>query len=433
MYRLNPFVHIFERDNIKALFNSLTLSTVYITSDKYENIVNKPSKELIDNDFFVPVDFKPIDTFYKFIKSKENDNNINIAYFLITSQCNFDCKYCFVESRFKENENAYMTEDIASKAIQLIKRNTDKIKIIFYGGEPLLNFELIKFVVEEAKKNKIKVAYSLISNGGIINDEIISFLKENKFSISISLDGMADANDKVRVKHNNEGTFDSIISTIEKLKKHNVNFGISCTISPHNMNTPDEILQILDKYKIKRIGYNLLTENDNISLSRDENLLMVKNILKAEDIILEKGLIEDKVIRRKLIPFIEKKNWTQDCAGYGNQIVITPKGEVGTCHGLWPDLVNKEIKTYFDIDVNYTGKISEHPTWKEWNERLPLNMPKCWSCFGIGLCGGGCAKNSLLRKNDIWEIDEDICDLTKESVPWVVWKYYDIKVKDKIS
>jgi len=433
MYRQNPFVFTFSKNGINALYNSLTLSTVYMKDSKYEQIKENPTKELIDNDFFVNVEFDSFGYLKKFKELNYQKSQIHIAYFLVTSRCNFNCKYCFVKSRFKNEENSFMDKETAKKAVSLLTRNTDKVKIIFYGGEPLLNFDIIKFVVEETKRQGLKAQYSIISNGGIINDEIIELWKNNNFSISISLDGLEENNDKVRVKNNDSGTFVEIIRTIERLKENDIKFGISCTVSTGNISVPDEILEILNKYKIKRLGYNLLSENENISLSKDENILMVKNILIAEDVILENGIMEDKIIRRKLIPFIEKKNWTRDCAGYGKQVIITPKGEVGTCHGLWPDFVNKETKTYFDIDVDYLGDISKHPTWMEWNERLPMNMPQCWNCFGLGICGGGCAKNSLLRKGSIWEVDEDICNLTKEAVPWVVWKYYDIKIKNQNS
>ena len=101
---------------------------------------------------------------------------------------------------------------------------------------------------------------------------------------------------------------------------------------------------------------------------------------------------------------------------------------MGPCSSnFWVD--DKEVNTYFDIDVNYTGNITEHPTWIEWFNRTPLNMPQCWNCFGIGLCGGGCASNSLASERSIWEVNQVSCSLTKQVVPWVIWKYYELKNK----
>ena len=134
----------------------------------------------------------------------------------------------------------------------------------------------------------------------------------------------------------------------------------------------------------------------------------------------------DKVVDRRLRSFIEKKIWLRDCAAYGQQVVILPNGKIGVCHGLWPDEENSSQKSYFDIDVDYSGLLSEHPIWKEWGTRTTFNMPSCWGCFAISLCGGGCAKNSPIKYGSIWEPDKDICILMKEVVPWIIWTYYDI-------
>jgi uncharacterized protein len=213
------------------------------------------------------------------------------------------------------------------------------------------------------------------------------------------------------------------------LRENDIHFGISCTISPYNIDKPDEILEVMEEYGVRGFGYNLMTENDNIVMDSEEKRLMVKNILSAEDSIIKNRYIEDRIINRRLESFVKGRVWTRDCAGYGNQIVITPKGEVGVCHGLWPDFVNKNVKTYFDLTVDYEGTIRDHPTWIEWFNRTPFNMPQCWDCYGISLCGGGCAKNSLVRKGSIWEVDDDICILIKETVPWVIWTYYDKRLR----
>ncbi len=431
MHKLNPFVHSFRRKGIVALFNSITLSTVYLTEKKFETILKKPTKELLEENFFVDGNFEALDYLRDYKQKLNKKQHLGIAYFLVTSSCNYKCEYCFVESRFDNPQNTKMTKEVAKKGIELIKRNTNRIKIIFYGGEPFLNFEIIKYVADEANKNNLEVNYTIISNGSIVNEEIIKFLKDYNVSLSISLDGQEETNDKARKYHNNKGTFQKVKKTLHQLKDAGIRFGISCTISTYNMNKPEEILEILEEFNIKGFGYNLLSENNNIRINEEENITMVRNLLAAEDLIFEKKLIEDRVINRKLKPFVEKRNWLRDCAGYGQQIIITPNGEVGTCHGLWPDLVNDESRTYFDVDVNYKEKIIEHPTWKEWFSRIPFNMPQCWGCYGLGLCGGGCAKNSLLRTGSIWDVDEDICILTKQSVPWVIWKYYDEKIRIK--
>ncbi|GHT28703.1 hypothetical protein AGMMS49574_03540 [Bacteroidia bacterium] len=435
MYRINPFIRIYEHEKVKALFNTLNLKTLYISQEMYEKILREPDKQLLEEKFVVNPNFNALDYFNE-CYPRQNDNSISVAYFLLTSICNFKCKYCFVESRIEKHDNALMSKETAEKGIQLLKRNVNQdnqTTIIFYGGEPFLNFEVMKYVVNRTLQLKMNVKFNVVTNGSIINQEIIDFIKENRMEVGISLDGTEKTNDQMRIDNNNKGTYKKIVSTISELHKNGINHGISCTISTHNLGKLDEIIPILEQFNIRGMGYNLPAENGNIVISEDEKQAMVKNLLEAEDIIFEKRIFEDRVINRRLKSFVEKKKWIKDCAGYGHQIAITPKGQVGICHGLWPDEINQKENTYYEFDVNYDGKITDHPIWQEWFNRTPFNMPQCWNCEAISLCGGGCAKNSFLRTGNIWNIDEDICILMKKVVPWIIWKYFDVKVKSEFN
>jgi len=430
MLRINPFVYTFRQDKKIALFNALTLATLYLSEKQYKSLMKSPPKPLIEAKFFVKENFNAQQYLQNFTKKSLNKNEIRVAYFLLTSACNLGCKYCFIESRFgQKNNNSYMSEDMAEKAVKLLFRNAKKVTIIFYGGEPLLNFKAIKRTVLTAKKLGLESRFQLITNGYLINNEIAAFIKKHHINLAISLDGTKKINDAMRKDLRGRGTYDKAMAAMELLSKKKVPFSISCTIANHNIDCPDNILKVMEKYDVKTLGYNLVTPNQSVKISKATRQKMVENILKTENLLIEKGIFEDRIISRKLKPFIEGKNWIKDCAGYGNQITVTPEGSVGPCHGLWPDFVNKQVKnTYFDIDVNYKGKIKEHPTWTEWSMRTPLNMPQCWDCYGIGLCGGGCAKNSVIKKGSIWEIDEEHCVLVKEAIPWVIWKYRELKL-----
>ena len=329
-----------------------------------------------------------------------------------------------------------MEKEVAEKGIQFFRRNIDNDRvstIIFYGGEPFLNFEIMKYIVNRTKELGMRLEYKVVSNGSIMNTEIVDFIKENNIVIAISVDGLENTNNLMRIDHNGNGTFTKTNETLSTFSENGVVFGLSCTISRHNMNNMDEIVTVLEKYNIKGMGYNLPSENENISFSDDEKHLIITNLMKAEDTMFDKRIFEDRVINRRLKRFVEKSAFIKDCAGYGNQIAITPKGQVGICHGLWPDEINQKAKTYFDINVDYMENVKEHPIWQEWTRRTPFNMPQCWSCEAISLCGGGCALRPFLRTGSIWNVDTDICIFMKEVMPWIVWKYFDTKVKSEFD
>ncbi len=147
MYRINPFVHVFERNN--ALFNALTLKTIYMSDDIYCNLLLDVDETLLKDEFIVPSDFNSLEYFNRQCPHQK-DRDISVAYFLLTSICNFRCKYCFVETRIEKQQNTIMTEDIAEKGLQLLMRNINlekELSIVFYGGEPLINFKVINILL----------------------------------------------------------------------------------------------------------------------------------------------------------------------------------------------------------------------------------------------------------------------------------------------
>lgn len=428
-YKINPFVKVFQRGSAVALFNGLTLQTAYLSQTEFENIESCENfDELFTNQFLVPDDFDSNTYFEQFKSNQKINTEIKIAYFLLTDACNFRCKYCFIKTRMKEENGLKMGFETVRKAVNLVARNTQNVKIIFYGGEPILNKDVLKFIVDYAREKIKNVQFSMVTNGALIDDAMAKFIQENKISIGISLDGPARINDKMRVTTGQKGTYRQIQHGITKLKESTIPFGLSVTLGPHNLNESDALVNEILKVSPSGIGQNLLTLNNGVSA---ESRAIISTALANEEKLRANGIIDDRIFSRKIKPFLEEKPRFKDCGAYGNQLVVTPNGQLGICHGLWPDNENKDqVSSYFPITVDYEGLLVEHPYWKEWAGRIPLNMPKCRTCFGISLCGGGCAKNSIVTKGSIWETDDAICDFTKQTIEKMVWDYYDGKYDD---
>jgi uncharacterized protein len=99
-------------------------------------------------------------------------------------------------------------------------------------------------------------------------------------------------------------------------------------------------------------------------------------------------------------------------------VVILPDGKIGVCHaysGTGEFFINPDSK--FDP--------FEHPFWKEWSKRSPLNMPQCYGCEALTICGGGCPHNADINKGSIWEIDDHFCIHAKETLNWLIWDLYE--------
>lgn len=171
------------------------------------------------------------------VKEIENPVTELLPYFLanraehlilqVTQQCNLRCGYCIYSGKYtnsREHSVKKMTCNDAIKAIDFFlarSREMNHISIGFYGGEPLLEFELIKKCVEHVK-NTVEgktVNYLITTNGTLMNDEIQEFLYRNNFMLSISLDGKKEIHDESRQFISGKGTYDVIMGNIERLKK----------------------------------------------------------------------------------------------------------------------------------------------------------------------------------------------------------------------
>ncbi len=152
---------------------------------------------------------------------------VNI-YVLVTSKCNLRCNYCY-EGHEKTNKD--MKLDTAEKTVDFIidKFNKDKsgkpLTVIFHGGEPLLNFEIIKYIASSILKKipKDKVRFDMTTNGTVMNDEIREFIKENIANISFSIDGSKYSHDLNRVFSNGNGSYDTATKNAKLLINEGIN------------------------------------------------------------------------------------------------------------------------------------------------------------------------------------------------------------------
>lgn len=166
-----------------------------------------------------------------------DENGYTQMLLVVTEKCNLRCKYCIYSGNYDNQRDhglKVMPFEVAKKAIdrfyekQMLKtkQNLLNIPLIgFYGGEPLMNFALIKQCVAYAKeKFNGNVTFLVTTNGTLMTAEIADFLAENKFSLSISLNGDCQENDRLRVFANGTGTYDSIISNVRLLRERHTEY-----------------------------------------------------------------------------------------------------------------------------------------------------------------------------------------------------------------
>ena len=356
--KFSKYTHAFSLGNDIALYNSLRMKPVYLPKDKYfliknflssdsENISDDIKNEInelgkykiiIKND---ETDSKILD----FVKSKIPEPAVNICYFILSEQCNLACKYCFLGNNNKDKRIKFhkenMTKEIAEKGVAYFVKQLElqpldesrKPNIIFYGGEPLINFEILDFVVckfEELKESHPvlkNIEYSIVTNGLLLTEERLRRLHQLKVAIAISIDGCDEKANQMRVDTAGNTVFNKIIKILDLAKSIEIPVSLSITLTEESIKNKDAMLELIKKYDIKGLGFNIMMSDSNTKLPESYNVAAANFIIDMFKELRKLGIYEDRIMR-KLKSFTSSQVYFSDCAATsGAQIVIASNGE----------------------------------------------------------------------------------------------------------
>ncbi len=432
--KLSKFFNFIEiEDDVFAIFNTLMMKILFVNHKELLDIIhlNVDSKVLTKYGIYVRDSIQD-ENALKFIKDNYISNNkkVSLMYFILSTGCNLACKYCFIENNTNNNHaEINMSKNTAilalEKYIKYLNDNPDieNPQIIFYGGEPFINYEVMKEVVNYAKQKNSKILFSLVTNATLINDEIVEFLKSNNIDIGISIDGPKSINDTNRIfRNSNESVYDNVIKSIEKLRNNNLNFGLSITISKDLLDNKDEFFSWVKQLNVPSIFYNLyhFSESEKNADWKSFYKEMNKFIFDSFDTLENLG-ISDGRIARKIDSILNKEFKFSDCASLGaNQLTLKPNGEVTLCHGYCKTSKN----VLGNIYNNSIEELIQNPNTEVWTKLSPICREECLNCEAMYLCGGGCAVQAENLFGDISEIDKCFCVHSKESLKWILYKIY---------
>lgn len=333
----------------------------------------------------------------------EQGNGFKQLIFEMTSQCNFRCKYCCYSECYELTHgytNDYLNFDIAKKAIdyyvcnfsQVVKRNPlAEMFISFYGGEPLLNFKLVKKIIEytETEYSQYKFAYNMTTNGLLLDEETADYLVEKDVAILVSLDGPEEEQDRNRVDCAGNGTFARVIKNIrgfkEKYPKY-VKFSISaCYDWKTNFKAVENFFEeeglIVSKFSpidfCNTSYYEQFTQDDLCHYNDEITYLKEKMC----ELSLKGELNNDRFVYQALgVGYLEfayhtmigdSKNdiipYTGTCIP-GEKLYVMPDGSFHVCEKINPNYSIGNVKNGLDFKkiadmINcYNHNISEHCT-----------------------------------------------------------------------
>ena len=253
--------------------------------------------------------------------------NFNI---IVTSKCNLRCKYCY-EGNDKSQSD--MNIDTASKAIDFItemiltkEEPTRKHRVVFHGGEPMLNFELIKFIKNRLDKTIPKdyiIDYITTINGTILNNEMIDFIKQNNIFLSISIDGTKEVHNQNRIYPDGKGSYSTLATNLIKLKQNGILSRARMTYKSSNVTSLYESL-----VSIANLGFEVCVP---IADFYDDGWTEEKIKILEEQI---DKIIQDENLKKMRISNINKRflcTKKSDCFGGVTSFTINENGDIYPC------------------------------------------------------------------------------------------------------
>ena len=266
--------------------------------------------------------------------------------FVMTNSCNLNCVYCQAQSE-TSTKKGLMTKEIAKQGVDIaLQSPTSSITIEFQGGEPLLNFETIKYIIEYCDNINVDkvISFNLVSNLSLLTDEIADYLSNHKVQVSVSLDGPSSVHNANRPFRIGGGSYDAAVRGIEMLRSRGINLGAIQTTTKHSLNHAKEIIDTYVQLGFNSIFIRPLTQlgyaNEHwneIGYTADEFLSFYKESLdyiinlNLDGILFSEGhanILLTKILQGYSNNYMELRS---PCGATIGQIAIYYDGNIYTC------------------------------------------------------------------------------------------------------
>ena len=360
----NQYIFMMEREGRRLFYNNINGKLA--VAEKVEDL---------ENAFFEPAQDTHIDL---------DEISYEQLYLAVSESCNFRCKYC----RQKKTENVInMTKEDIKNAIDTFYSIATKPKsIVFFGGEPLLNIEGIRFAIEYVRGFDSEVEFSTVINGSLCTKEIAQFFAKHQVEVIISMDGPETLHNKARINIYGNGTYQQAIRGYHYLKDAGCKTGITSVIGPHNEKHFDELVDWAISLQPNSLGLCLPHGDDNnfaMKLSSFDEVH--KKMITAFDVLHKNGIYFVQ-IEQKMKAFILGYAISYECKACGRRIVACKDKKFGICEG---PITNHEM--FYDSVDKLPACVHEY------KKSSPFFNDSCRQCVAFRTCGGSCVYDKLTR------------------------------------
>ncbi len=340
----------------------------------------------------------------------------------IAHDCNLACRYCFAQEGEYHGHRELMPLETGRAALDFLIRssgNRRNLEVDFFGGEPTLNFQVVKDLVQygrsQEKQHNKKFRFTLTTNGILLNDEMMEFANQEMDNVVLSLDGRREINDRMRPFPKGAGSYDLVVPKFLKFaeSRHQEKYYVRGTYTHHNLDFSKDVLHLAD------LGFQQISVEPVVARETDDYAIRGEDL---PQLFAEYDILAQEMIRRHqegkdfnffhfMIdlaggPCVAKR--LSGCGSGTEYLAVTPWGDLYPCHqfvgneqflmgNVWDGVKNTAVRDEFKCCNVYA-------------------KDKCRECFARFYCSGGCAANSYNFHGNIRDTYDIGCELQKKRI-----------------
>ena len=348
-------------------------------------------------------------------------NEIKALCIHICHDCNMRCRYCFADEGAYHSVRERMSFETAKAAVDFLIANSGNRKVLemdFFGGEPLMNLDVIKKTVAYAKEEGAKVGkkflFTTTTNCLLLDEPTIQFFNEEMENVVLSLDGRPEVNDAIRKTVNGKGSFQYIIDKIKNFisLRGDKSYYVRGTFTAKNLDFAKDVLFIADQGVDSISMEPVVTEIEDLQIREEHISAIEKEYENLCDAYLERYAKGQGFnffhfnIDLEGGPCLSKR---VSACGAGNEYFsVTPNGDLYPCHQFAGD-------SKFRMGSVFEG-ITRPDTREKFKNSCLFTRKKCENCFAKFICSGGCSANNYHYNGDIEEPYAITCAMMKKRI-----------------
>ncbi|MBR1741663.1 MAG: thioether cross-link-forming SCIFF peptide maturase [Lachnospiraceae bacterium] len=338
----------------------------------------------------------------------------------IAHDCNLRCKYCFASTGDFGTGRKLMPFETGKAAIDFLlahSTNRENLEVDFFGGEPLMNFEVVKQIVAYARSKEAEYGknfrFTLTTNGMLLDDDITDYLNKEMYNVVLSIDGRKEVNDRMRPRVDGSGCYDRILPKYKKFveRRGDKEYYVRGTYTKYNLDFSEDVMHLYEQ-GFEEISMEPVIEDQKKGYAITEKEL--ERIYEEYDRLADRiGEVKKSgrhidffhfMIDLDQGPCVVKR--LRGCGSGNEYVAVTPDGDIYPCHQF---VGHEEYKM-----GNLEEGTFDETIKKEFAGSHIYSKPKCRDCWAKFYCSGGCNANNYIYNGDIHDAYELSCKIQRK-------------------